>query len=182
MGGASGMMLNRFRSQWPLAVLILCMLSACPHTWAKEASVILVNGKVWTVNPAQPVAQAVALDGNTILAVGSEADIRKLAGPATRTIDLAGRLLLPGFNDAHVHFLPGGDSLIAVQLRDSTSQADFRDRIARYAPTLPAGAWIRGGAWDHQSWTPPLCLIASSLTPPAPTIPPSSSASTATWP
>ena len=60
---------------------------------------ILVNGKVWTVNPAQPVAQAVALDGNTILAVGSNEDIRKLAGPGTRTIDLAGRLLLPGFND-----------------------------------------------------------------------------------
>ena len=80
----------------------------------------------------------------------------QLAGPATRTIDLAGRLLLPGFNDAHVHFLPGGGSLIAVQLRDSISQADFRDRIASYAKTLPTGAWIRGGAWDHQSWNPPV--------------------------
>ena len=155
MGDASGMMLNRFRLQWSLAVLILCMLTARSHAWAKEATMILVNGKVWTVNPAQPVAQAVALDGNTILAVGSNEDIRKLAGPGTRTIDLAGRLLLPGFNDAHVHFLDGGGSLIAVQLRDSTSQPDFRDRIASYAKTLPAGAWIRGGAWDHQNWNPP---------------------------
>ncbi|MFZ0392704.1 MAG: amidohydrolase family protein, partial [Terracidiphilus sp.] len=150
------MMLNRFTVQRRLAVLMVFMLSACSNAWAKEASVILINGKVWTVNPAQPVAQAVALDGNTILAVGSDAEIRKLAGPGTRTIDLAGRLLLPGFNDSHVHFLPGGGSLIAVQLRDSTSQGDFRDRIARYAKTLPTGAWIRGGTWDHQSWNPPV--------------------------
>jgi predicted amidohydrolase YtcJ len=144
------------RMQSRVGVLILLLLSACSFASAKEATMILVNGKVWTVNPSQPVAQAVALDGDTILAVGSDDEIRRLAGADTQVIDLKGRLLLPGFNDSHVHFLPGGESLIAVQLRDSASQSDFRDRIAHYAQTLPAGAWIRGGAWDHQNWNPPL--------------------------
>lgn len=123
---------------------------------AQNSTLILVNAKVWTENPAQPTAQAVALDGSRILAVGDNASIRKLAAPDTHIIDLRGRLLLPGFNDAHVHFLQGGASLIAIPLRDSTSQADFRDRIARFAKTLPPGAWISDGVWDHQSWNPPV--------------------------
>jgi hypothetical protein len=123
---------------------------------AQQPTLILVNAKVWTENPARPTAQAVALGGSRILAVGDNASIRKLAVSDTRIIDLAGRLLLPGFNDAHVHFLSGGASLIAIQLRDSASQADLRDRIARFAKTLPPGAWIRDGVWDHQSWSPPV--------------------------
>jgi predicted amidohydrolase YtcJ len=123
---------------------------------AKEASVILVNGKVWTENPAQPIAQAIALDGSRILAVGDDAAIRKLAGPDTQIIDLHGRLLLPGFNDSHVHFLMGGESLVSVQLRDANSQAELRERIAQFAKTLPKGAWIRDGVWDHQRWNPPV--------------------------
>lgn len=115
---------------------------------------ILVNGRVWTENPAQPTAQAVALDGSSILAVGDDAAIRKLAGPDTQIIDLRGRLLLPGFNDAHVHFLTGGDSLVTVQLRTADSLSEFRERIAQFAKTLSAGAWIRGGEWDHTRWTP----------------------------
>ena len=116
---------------------------------------ILVNGKVWTENPSQPTARAVALEGNRILAVGDNGSIRKLAGPGTRIIDLHGRLLLPGFNDAHVHFLQGGGSLISVHLGDTNTQAEFRDRISAFAKTLPPGAWIRNGLWDHQRWNPP---------------------------
>ena len=117
---------------------------------------ILVNGKVWTENPTQPTAQAVALDGPTILALGDTASIRKLAGPDTKVIDLGGRLILPGFNDSHVHFLMGGESLITVQLLTAKSQSEFKERIARFAESLPRGAWIRDGVWDHQSWTPPV--------------------------
>jgi predicted amidohydrolase YtcJ len=138
-------------------VLVLIALSACCcSASAKEASLILVHGKVWTENPAQPVAQAVALDGSTILAVGDDAAIRKLAGPDTRIIDLGGGLLLPGFNDSHVHFLAGGESLITVQLRTANSQTELRERIAQFAKTLPTGAWIRDGLWDHQRWNPPV--------------------------
>ena len=116
---------------------------------------ILVNGKVWTESPAQPVAQAVALSGSSILAVGEDAAIRKLAGPDTQIIDLKGHLLLPGFNDAHVHFLAGGSSLITVELGTANSQAEMRDRVAAFVRTLPKGAWIRNGLWDHQRWSPP---------------------------
>jgi predicted amidohydrolase YtcJ len=133
------------------------MLGACCCTAsATQASLILINAKVWTGNPAQPIAQAVALDGPSILAVGDNAAIRKLAGPDTRILDLGGRLLLPGFNDAHVHFLIGGGSLTTVQLGTANSPAEFQQRIAQFAKTLPRGAWLRNGLWDHQRWTPAL--------------------------
>ena len=121
---------------------------------AKDASMILLHGKVWTEDATQPIAQAVALDGPTILAVGDDAAIRKLAGQGTKTIDLRGKLLLPGFNDSHVHFLSGGESLVTVQLRTAKSQDEFRSRIGQFAKSLPQGAWIREGNWDHQNWTP----------------------------
>jgi predicted amidohydrolase YtcJ len=133
---------------------LLALSACCCSAPAKEASLILLNGEIWTENPAQPVAQAVALDGSRILAVGDDVAIRKFAGPDTKVIDLGGRLLLPGFNDAHVHFLIGGESLITVQLRTANSQAEFRERIAQFAKDLPRGAWLRNGLWDHQRWTP----------------------------
>jgi hypothetical protein len=133
---------------------ILLVWPVCASAWAGEATLILINGKVWTENPAQPTAQAVALGGNRIVAVGTDAGVRKLAGAGTRVIDLHGRLLLPGFNDAHVHLFGGGESLTAVQTRDAKSQGEFKQRIAEFAKTLPAGAWIRDGVWDHQSWNP----------------------------
>jgi predicted amidohydrolase YtcJ len=119
-----------------------------------HADLILIHAKVWTGSAAQPQAEAVALTGNRIAAVGTTADIQKWAGPQTQTIDLGGRLLLPGFNDAHVHFYTGGTHLSQVQLRDAKSETEFRDRIHRFANALPAGRWILGGDWDHESWTP----------------------------
>jgi predicted amidohydrolase YtcJ len=137
-----------------LLLVLVALIGCCRVVSAEEASLILLHGKVRTENPAQPVAQAVALDGRTILAVGRDAEIQKLAGPGTKVIDLGGRLLLPGFNDSHVHFIIGGESLITVQLRSANSQAEFRERIAQFAKTLPRGVWIRDGLWDHQRWTP----------------------------
>jgi predicted amidohydrolase YtcJ len=138
-----------------VALALLALSLCCSTTQAKEASLILVNGKVWTENPALPIAHAVALDGNTILAVGDDATIRKLAGPDTKVLDLRGRLLLPGFNDAHVHFLDGGGLLISVNLNTANSPAEFRERVATFARTRGPGAWLRNGNWDHQRWNPP---------------------------
>src|SRR5262249_23427067 len=86
--------------------------------------------------------------------VGSSADIRKWIGPATQVIDLKGRFAAPGFNDAHVHFYSGGLDLASVQLRDAASEAEFRDRIRDFTSKLPAGRWVLGGNWDHETWTP----------------------------
>jgi predicted amidohydrolase YtcJ len=118
------------------------------------ASLVLQNGKIWTVNHAQPRAQAVACLGSRIVAVGSNDEIRKWIGAGTEVIDLGGKLVLPGFNDAHVHFFSGGENLASVQLRDAKSEDEFRKRIAEFAAKQPAGRWITGGDWDHENWTP----------------------------
>jgi predicted amidohydrolase YtcJ len=73
-------------------------------------------------------------------------------GPATKVVELRGRLVVPGFNDAHVHFLSGGFGLLSVDLRDAKDEADLARRIGAHARTLPAGTWIQEGNWDHESW------------------------------
>jgi predicted amidohydrolase YtcJ len=119
------------------------------------ADLAVVNAKVWTVSAGRPLAEAVACRDGKILAVGSNADIRRLIGPETKTIDAGGRLVLPGFNDSHVHFYSGGAALAGVQLRDAKSELEFRERIRAFAAKLPKGRWIAGGEWDHENWTPP---------------------------
>ena len=118
------------------------------------ASLVLLNGKIWTVNDRQPRAEAVACLGSRIVAVGSNGEIRKWIGAGTEAIDMGGKLVLPGFNDAHVHFFSGGENLASVQLRDAKSEDEFRKRIAEFAAKQPAGRWITGGDWDHENWTP----------------------------
>lgn len=133
------------------AMFLLAALSAAAQP---AADLVLLNGKIWTVNPAQPQAEAVAVRAGRIAAVGSTAEIRKWAGPATQAIDLGGKLVVPGFNDAHVHFYSGGRNLASVQLRNARSQAEFRDRIRDFAAKQPEGRWILGGDWDHENWNP----------------------------
>ncbi len=118
------------------------------------ANLVLLNGKIWTVNDRQPRAEAVACLGSRIVAVGSNGEIRKWIGAGTEAIDMGGKLVLPGFNDAHVHFFSGGENLASVQLRDAKSEDEFRKRIAEFAAKQPAGRWITGGDWDHENWTP----------------------------
>jgi len=117
------------------------------------ADLIVTNAKIWTVDHKQPTAEAVAVMGDRILAVGSRADINALRGPNTNVIDANGKLLLPGFNDAHVHFVDGGMQLDAVQLNDATSAEEFARRIAEQVKKTPKGAWVLGGDWDETKWT-----------------------------
>jgi predicted amidohydrolase YtcJ len=117
-------------------------------------TLVLINGKIWTANRKQPEAAAVAVCGKRIGAVGSTTEIQSLKLPETPEIDLEGRRVVPGFNDAHVHFFSGGESLAGPQLRYSKSQQEFRDTLAMYARPLPTGTWITDGDWDHENWTP----------------------------
>jgi predicted amidohydrolase YtcJ len=113
---------------------------------------ILINGRVWTGVKAQPWAEALAVRGERIIAVGATADVRKLAGPATRVIDLKGKLALPGFIDGHTHFVTGGFHLLSVDLRDAVTPDEFARRIRDKAGQLGPGRWITGGDWDHERW------------------------------
>lgn len=99
-----------------------------------------------------PKAEAVAVSGTRIIAVGTSAEIEHLAGTHTRIIDAKGAVVLPGFNDSHVHFLWGGFQLASVDLRDAASPKEFAGRIERFGASLPKGRWITGGDWDHERW------------------------------
>ena len=113
---------------------------------------IVINATVRTMDPARPTAEAIAILGNRIVGLGTSSEIQKLAGPNTKVIDAQKRLVLPGFNDAHVHFLSGGFQLSSVDLRDAKTPAEFAERIRAFASKLPAGSWITGGDWDHERW------------------------------
>ncbi len=122
------------------------------HSNPFAPSLLILNAAVHTMDPARPAAEAVAIAGNRIAAVGSNDQISPLAGPQTRVIDARKRSVLPGFNDAHVHFLFGGFSLTNVNLRSARSSAEMAVRLAAYARKLPLGQWILGGDWDHEGW------------------------------
>lgn len=122
---------------------------ACTMT-EQRASLAIVNARVWTADSTRPWAEAVAVNGDTIVAVGSSAEIRKIG--ATRVVDAKGGMVTPGFIDAHVHFVTGGFRLSSVQLRDARTPEEFVRRIREFAATVPAGTWITGGDWDHEQW------------------------------
>ncbi|MEO6445889.1 MAG: amidohydrolase [Gemmatimonadaceae bacterium] len=111
----------------------------------------VVNARVWTGDARRPWADALAARGERLAAVGSSAEIRKLAGSA-EVIDAQGQMIVPGFIDAHVHFIDGGFRLSSVQLRDAHTPQEFVARIKAFAATLPPGEWIVGGDWDHENW------------------------------
>ena len=119
-----------------------------------SANIIIRNAKVWTVDKSNPTAQAVAVLGDRIVAVGTNADVEAWHGARTRVIDAGGQRLLPGFNDSHVHFVDGGLALDQVQLNDATSAEEFAQRIGERARRTPKGEWVSGGDWDETKWTP----------------------------
>jgi predicted amidohydrolase YtcJ len=119
-----------------------------------RADLIVTNAKVWTVDPAAPRAEAVAITGDRIVAIGSAAQVSVWRGEGTRVIDAKGRTVLPGFNDAHIHLLEGGMQLDNVDLKDARSQEEFARRIGERAKATPKGEWVLGGDWDEQAWTP----------------------------
>ncbi|MHB1071191.1 MAG: amidohydrolase [Gemmatimonadaceae bacterium] len=137
-------------------VLALAMVSipagSTAQTPTAGPALAVVNAQVWTGDPRRPWATALAVSGDRLVAVGSTAEVRKLVRPGTRVVDGAGRLVVPGFVDAHVHFLEGGFRLSSVQLRDAKTPAEFTARIRDFAATVPNGTWIVGGDWDHEQW------------------------------
>lgn len=116
------------------------------------ADLIITNANVHTMDRSRPTASAIAILGNRIVAVGSSEEIRQLAGANTKVVDANGQLVLPGFNDAHVHFMSGGFQLSSVDLRDANTPEEFANRIRNFAAKVPKGQWMTGGDWDHERW------------------------------
>jgi predicted amidohydrolase YtcJ len=137
-----------------LLVAALALVTACSRPARLGADLIVTHGKVWTGESQQPAAEAIAAIGERIVEVGSVDAIERWRGPSTTIVDAGGRLVLPGFNDAHVHFVDGGSQLENVDLKDADSPAEFARRIGERAKAKPH-QWILGGDWDDQRWTPP---------------------------
>lgn len=113
---------------------------------------IITNAKIWTGNSVQPYAEAMAVSGDTIVAVGSAKEIMKFKGAGTEVSDLEGKFVTPGFIDSHIHFLMGSSNLASVQLRDAATPEEFIRRLADFARTQKPGTWITGGDWDGKGW------------------------------
>ena len=132
-------------------VLLSLALLSCTQK-ENSADLIISNATIWTGNEEQPHAEALAVKGDTFIAVGSYADIIKYQSSTTEHIDAQGQFITPGFIDTHVHFLYGGFALSSVQLRDAQSPEEFVRRIKEFAESQEPGTWILGGDWDHENW------------------------------
>ncbi len=117
----------------------------------QKISLLLFNGKVFTADAQFTIAEAVAVDGEKIVAVGTSAEL-KTKYQAAKEIDLKGKLVTPGFNDAHVHFFRGALSLLTVNLLDAKTVDEAKQRVAAKVKETKAGEWIIGRGWDHTLW------------------------------
>ncbi|HEV8523977.1 MAG TPA: amidohydrolase family protein, partial [Terriglobales bacterium] len=133
-----------------LAVWIL-MPASHGKTPSPEADTIFVSGNAYTgATPAR--AEAIAVRRDRIAAVGTNAEIQKLKGKNTRVVDLGGRFVMPGFNDAHLHLASGGLAKLRVDLVGTKSLQEMKSRIAEHARATAPGEWITGRGWDHTLW------------------------------
>ena len=121
-------------------------------TPAAAPDILFVNADIYT-QAAPARAEAMAVRGGRVIAIGSNDDVRKLKGSHTQVVDLGGYFVMPGFNDAHVHLASGGFRHYEVDLTGSRSLQEMQQRIAEHVKILAPGEWIIGGGWDHTLWT-----------------------------
>ena len=142
----------RLRLSYVVSLLALGGIAAVAQT--PPADVIVTNARVYTVNPQQKWADAIAIRGDKIVAVGETAKIEGYRGAATKVIDAGGRLVLPGFTDCHIHFMDGSLGLTRVDLNDAASVAEIQKRVKAYADAHPGEPWIQGMGWTYPTFAP----------------------------
>jgi predicted amidohydrolase YtcJ len=136
------------------------------------ADLVLVNGRIYTLDGARPWAEAVAIRGDRIIAVGSSADVKSVANAQTKTIDLKGTFVSPGFNDSHVHIDSTGALLVGVNLLEVHEAKAFTEAIKGATGRLPKGSWITRGDWGaYERWS---AGSAGTAPPPSGSVPPAS--------
>ncbi|MFJ4218641.1 amidohydrolase family protein, partial [Streptomyces hydrogenans] len=116
-----------------------------------QADLVFTRGPVLTLDPARSRATSLAVTGDRITAVGHD-EVRELIGPGTEVVDLTGKLLLPGFQDSHIHAVGGGSELAECDLTESVDVAEYLERIRAYAEAHPDREWITGGGWSMESF------------------------------
>ena len=119
-----------------------------------QADLVIFNANVRTLAKELPRAQAIAISRDEISAIGANEEIRAFIGANTQKIDAQGKLVLPGFNDSHVHFLSIGNKFFSIDLRDAKTAQEIVPKVKFYAEFLPRGHWILGGFWDNENWQP----------------------------
>jgi predicted amidohydrolase YtcJ len=134
-----------------LALTVICAGAA----FAQPADLVLRNGKIVTMNPAQPVVQALAARGDRISALGSNAESAKWIGPRTQVIDLHGQLAIPGFIEGHGHFTGVGEYRLGLDLREARTWDEIVAQVARAAQRAKPGEWILGRGWHQSKWDHP---------------------------
>ncbi len=142
-----------------IALALVLVVVLAPHSKAEApqpADTIFLNGTVHTVNDSAPEAEAIAIKGERILFVGSNDEAKKYAGPATRTIDLAGKTVVPGFTDSHYHIFGVGERLMRLNLEGAMTYQRLLDTIKRQAEELGPSRWITGRGWIETFWKPPV--------------------------
>ncbi len=135
-----------FRQALVTVAVVLACSSACEQ---KQANLLLINGRIWTAEGEDTFVEAVAIEGNKIIELGTTKDIQALAGPATRIIDLEGKLVIPGFNDAHIHFLEGSNELAEIDLTKAKTGANIVADVNAFAQEHPDVKWILGRGWQY---------------------------------
>jgi predicted amidohydrolase YtcJ len=132
-------------------LILLLATSALAQAPDNSPNTLYLHGNIYTQSTPTR-AQALAVTNSTIVAIGSDAEIQKLAGPHTQVIDLAGAFVMPGFNDAHTHIAAAGQQKLTVDLDNTPSLADMLERIRTYTATAKPDQWIVGAGWDHTKW------------------------------
>ena len=137
---------------FPVLALIFAIAIVGCSSQLEPAELILLNGKLVTVDDDRPEAQALAASGGRIVAIGTDEEIERYRGPDTRVIDLDGNLAIPGFIEGHAHFLGIGRSLMIVDLKGARSWSEVVERVAAAAARAEPGEWIQGRGWHQEKW------------------------------
>ncbi|NOX57573.1 MAG: amidohydrolase family protein, partial [Planctomycetes bacterium] len=149
----------------------LAQADEAPFAKERPPTLIIVNGRVWTGVPGAPQAEAVAILNDTIIAVGTSAEVRALANSGTRTIDAKSRRVIPGITDSHTHIVGTGLQLQRIDLRTTRDRTAFVNTIAAAVSKLSPGQWLLGGRYTVDSWadpSPPRKEWIDSVTPGVP--------------
>ena len=133
---------------------LMAIGSLSSQSFAQDADLILRNARIWTGDTTRPSAQAVAVRGERLIAVGTDAEIDRHRSVRTRVIDAGGRFVTPGFIDDHTHFAQAGALLIGANLLDVASAQPFASRVKAAVARMSPGAWLTGGDWGaYEDWS-----------------------------